>query len=190
MTTVLKTFADPGLVIANTARVGKPLRGTVTRPVVDGLNATWQWQSRSGTSPFVNISGATGETYTPRPAQIGMQICVRLTLTAPGYDPLTVASTTGRVQSGVIARPQAKVTGTPRAGNKLTATLVKPMTLPKGSKLTYQWKLDGRRIIGATKARYRPTRNQVGKALRVTITITAPGYTPRRVTSKPLKIRR
>jgi hypothetical protein len=45
-----------------------------------------------------------------------------------------------------------------------------------GVKIEYQWKLNGSRVIGATKSKYVIGSKDVGKKLTLTITATKPGY--------------
>lgn len=73
--------------------------------------------------------------------------------------------------------PTPVITGTPKAGQKLTATGATAGSFtPTAKSVTYQWKRNGTVIPGVTGATYTPTSTDVGKTITVTATATRPGY--------------
>jgi hypothetical protein len=66
------------------------------------------------------------------------------------------------------------ITGTPKVGSKLTAT-VTPWG-PAPVRLTYQWYANGTPIRGATTPCFHATGTYLHQTLTVTVTATKPGY--------------
>ncbi len=79
--------------------------------------------------------------------------------------------------------PAPKVAGKARVGRKLTARVAGWSPAP--STVTYQWLRNGRKIRGATKARYQLARADRGKRITVRVTGTRGGYKPVTTTSRP-----
>ena len=65
------------------------------------------------------------------------------------------------------------ITGTPQAGVKLTASA--GSWSPTPSTTTYQWKVGGTAISGATSKTYTPTLGKIGKTLTVTVSAARSG---------------
>ncbi|CAN5305983.1 hypothetical protein BH09ACT12_BH09ACT12_17060 [soil metagenome] len=185
------TFADPSLVVRGKSRVGGTLTGTITRPDITGLAVTWQWQQfRFATATATDIADAAGPAYTPTPGQVGDQLRLVVTLTAPGYTTLTVHGDPQPVRAGHLARPGSRIRGTARPGRRLVAKTKDLAGLPAGYDLTYRWRIDGHRIKHRGGHRvYRPRRGQVGSRLTVTVIATAPGYAARLSESRERVIR-
>ena len=81
-TSAVANVADVGVAtITGAPVVGKTLTAAVTD--LDGLanvTITYAWQQLIGTT-WTNISGATGQSFTLQPAQVGRQVRVRTTYT-------------------------------------------------------------------------------------------------------------
>jgi len=77
--------------------------------------------------------------------------------------------------------PKPKVTGTAKVGKKLTSAA--GTWAPSYSKLTYQWKVNGKAIARATTRFHTITKAEAGKRITVTTTATKTGYTPVVLTS-------
>ena len=79
-----------------------------------------------------------------------------------------------------------KISGTAKVGKKLKAT--KGSFKPAPSKITYQWKRNGKAIKKATKSTYKLTKSDAGKKITVTVTATRSGYTKAAKTSKAVAV--
>ncbi|MBT0993305.1 lamin tail domain-containing protein [Cellulomonas sp. DKR-3] len=143
----------------------------------------YQWSANG-----VAIPGATWSSFTPKAAQAGKRITVRVTGSRPGY--ATVARTSApskAVAKGTLVGPRPKVTGTAKVGKRLTATRG---SWTPGTRFTYAWYADGRRIANATYSSFTPGTAYAGKRLTVRVTGTQPGYTSLTRTSPAVTIRR
>ena len=124
------------------------------------------------------ISGATGQTFTPTPAEYQHQLTLQVTATRRGYlTALITSAQTAPVAPGVISQVQRPtITGRPVVGSTLTAHqgtwTVEPTTV------AYKWLADGTPIAGATDATYSPTEAVLDQALTVQVTVSAEGYQP------------
>ncbi|WP_211876838.1 beta strand repeat-containing protein [Pseudarthrobacter albicanus] len=87
----------------------------------------------------------------------------------------------GSAPLALTGAPVPTVTGTPVAGQKLTA--VPGAWGPAPVTLAYQWKRSGVNILGATAASYTLTAGDVGKTITVTVTGSKAGYTTTAKTS-------
>lgn len=74
------------------------------------------------------------------------------------------------------------VRGEPRQGKQLRARLALPDV--EGLQVTYRWRA-GKRTLGSRTDRVRLHRQAVGRRVRVTVTVSAPGYERVRATSRP-----
>ena len=130
----------------------------------DGLGAfSYQWQ-RNG----VNISGATGSTYTLSNPDVGAVIDVVVTYT-DGKNNLTIL--TSKPTSAVLNvndPPVGSVTisGTPQPGQTLTAS--NNLTDGDGiGTISYQWQSNSQNITGATGTSYVVAAGDIGKQISV-----------------------
>ncbi len=170
------TFAGGGFPqVSGGNVVGGTLTATdpATTPVA---SVTWQW-TRDG----VAIPGATTETYSPVPSDVGRSLAVTATRTAPGYTTATATTVVGTVATATLTGGGVPVlTGSNGVGKTLTATA--PPTTP-GSTPTWRWTRDGVAIPGASTASYTPVVADAGRRVAVRVTRTAVGYTPVTTTS-------
>lgn len=132
------------------------------------------------------VSGATGITFVPRQADVGKPVSVQVTGTRVGYDPAVRASAaTGNVLPlATLTAKTPTISGTARIGVTLTA---KPWTWTPGTTLTYQWRVAGKPVPGATRATFVPRSADKGKTVTVQVTGSKPGYHSATVTSKATK---
>lgn len=162
-------FTQPTTPLQTTLRVVLPVAGkslTATEPWVDGIakvgspltayQGAWgpagvalayQWGSfdEAADYAFVPIAGATGSTFTPTSAQTGKRISVRVTGTLAGY---ATASLYGGAYgpvgaSGVVLTSPLTITGSPVAGQVLTATHGTPVGGAEIDYDGYEWRVDG-----------------------------------------------
>src|SRR3954466_6793783 len=97
------------------------------------------------------------------------------------YDTRTITSSSSMWPSGfihikdtVVRNTQSPtVSGTPQVGKKLTTT--HGTWSAKGLTYSYQWLANGKPIAGATKRRFTPKADQLGKHLRARVTATKSG---------------
>lgn len=171
------TLTAPTVEVTGTPRVGQTLTAVATGdPAATGTSYQWL----RGSTP---IAGATAPTYTPTAADLGQGLAVRTTSTADGYNDATVTSTpTTAIEPGTLDVPAAKVTGKPRVGQLLTATVTGD---PAATGTAYQWLRGSAPIAGATARTYKPVAADVGKRLAVRVTSTATGYDAASATSSP-----
>lgn len=154
--------------ITGTATVGHTLVASPgTWLSAPGLTFGYRWL-RDGTP----ISGASLSSYLLTPADAGHRIAVRvLGQKAPFAD--VVASSTPRVVAALnLTRPSFR--GVLRAGHVLTAS--KGLWAAPGHVYRYQWLRNGKVIKGATTYRYRLTRHDRGKWIRVRVTAVRTGF--------------
>lgn len=171
------------LQITGTRSVGSAL--TVTHPYADH----YQWL-RSGKS----IAGATKKTYKLSSSDLGHKIQVRGTdKTHPNVGswkrvtPYSqTATATTKLLRGFSKAPAPKISGTPVPGKTLSAKVGTWSAKP--TKLTLQWKRDGKAIKGATKTKYKVTNADKGKKLTVTVTASRSGYSATAKTSSTFAI--
>jgi hypothetical protein len=109
------------------------------------------------------------------PADAGKRISVSVTATTPGYPSVTRWTEQTEVVSGeamVFGQPQIK--GEFQTGRLLTVEV--PAFYPDELDVTYQWYRDGRPITGATHSAFVPSRPDVGRSIRVEVTVSHLGY--------------
>lgn len=124
--------------------VGTPLTVTTGFWNAAGLTFSYEWL-RDG----VVIPGVTGSTFTPTAAYYGDQVQVIVTAKAAGYEPVTALSNV--VIIGQAAAPTTTAATLPKitkAVDVLSATT--GIWNVDGLTFTYQWRMDGSPIVGAT----------------------------------------
>ena len=168
-------FSAPVPTITGTASVGSTLtahHGTWS----PAASLTYQWK-RNGAA----ISGATAATYKLQTADAGKTITVAVTGSAAGYTTTTKTSAGKAVALTAFTKtPTPTISGSAYVGKTLTAS---PGTWSPAATLTYQWKLDGTAISGATKSSLKLTAMYVGHSVTVSVTAKKTGYTTTTKTS-------
>ncbi|MDF1486998.1 hypothetical protein [Tessaracoccus caeni] len=169
------TFTVASVTITGSAKVGKTLTAKGSwQPSPDAVSYQW---NRDGKA----IKGATKSSYLATSSDSGAQISVTVTGTKSGYTAASATSSSVKVTKGALTSATPKISGTAKVGKKLTA---KAGTWTKSTKLTYQWKRDGKSIKGATKSSYTLTAGDLKKKITVTVTGKLSGYTTVAKTSK------
>jgi hypothetical protein len=154
--------------ISGTAKVGAKLTakpGTWTA----GTTLKYQWSVGGKT-----VAGATKSTYTPAAADRGKTVKVTVTGSKSGYTSVSKTSAVEKVAYGTLTAATPRISGTAKAGKKLTAVTG---TWTSGTKLTYQWYVTGKAVRGATKSTYTVRSADRGKNIVVKVKGSKPGYT-------------
>ena len=140
--------------INGSAQVGEVLTATV---YPNEATVTYQWKADG-----INI-GENTATYTVLPADFGKRITVTVTGTG-NYKGTVTSQSTSMVIAGKTLLTSVAISGNPRIGEQLTATVT-----PSGAAVTYQWKANGINV-GANYATYTVQPADLGKTITVTAT--------------------
>ena len=164
--------ARPRPTLTGTPEVGKTLTahpGTWA-PTPDSL--TYEWQ-RDG---FQTIPGAVSPTYTLTGADRGHVVNVIVTAAKAGFVASRRSSAyTDPIAVGRFSRaPNPRVAGRAKIRRTLRARV--GTWSPAPSSVSYRWYRSGRLVRGATGKRYRLTRRDLRKRIRVVVTAEKSGY--------------
>ncbi|CAN5570419.1 hypothetical protein BH10ACT10_BH10ACT10_15240 [soil metagenome] len=165
---------------------GKPVVGSTVRATTDSWSPdttfTYRW-TRNGNE----ISGATTAAYRVSPADVGKRLAVTAAGSAEGFAPAEVTSQpTAKVAKGTLKSAEPRVAGKAKVGAKLRAITG---TWTKGTKFSYTWLAQGKKIKGAKAKKLKVTRSLKGKKISVKVVGKKPGYTTQKVVSKPKRIK-
>jgi len=166
------TMTVPTLTLDDDLMVGHQVTMEISNP--NNYQLTWQWL-RDGQA----ISGATSNSYTPQAADVGHAISVSLTVSAPGYTPVTGTSNAVQVQSNELVLEGLRIEGTAQTGQSLRAA----WDQATGTSATYQWLRNGQAISGATSGSYVLTAADVNQQIAVQMTVSQTGYQSKSETS-------
>ena len=123
------------------------------------------------------IPGARERSYRLRLGDLRHRISVRVTATdADGASAVAVSEPTAKVvRAPLNAKRRPEVVGVQRFTRMVTATPGRWSGDP--ARVRYQWLRGGRPIRGANRAHYRFVHRDVGRNVRVRVTVVAPGHT-------------
>lgn len=161
--------------ISGTATFGKTLTakpGTWTKKA----RLTFQW-NRNG----VAIPGAKRSTYRAAVADVGTKLTVRVTGKRKGYSTTRKTSAAVTVKAAKLTTATPTIGGTAKVGRTLTA---KPGKWTTNTTFRYRWYADGAVIDGQAGRTLTLAAAQQGKAIKVKVTGTKPGYATAAKTSK------
>lgn len=128
------------------------------------------------------IPKADQQTYVPGLDDLGHRLSVEVTASDGSTTAAAVSAETGKVARATLkAKGGQKVVGVPRYTRTLVAKAGSWSARP--SRIRYQWLRFGEPVPGATARRHRIAVEDVGKRLRVAITVKAPGYKALTVTT-------
>ncbi|MBA2954635.1 hypothetical protein GON03_09900 [Nocardioides sp. MAH-18] len=167
---------DPPLVVTPVTITGSGALGSELRayaPTFEPAATTTAYQWYRGTSL---ISGSTGETYTVVSTDIGKAITVKATGTVAGYQNATSTSNaiTGTAEPSLAVVTAVSITGSGTLGSVLQGYA--PTFEPAATTTAYQWYRGTSPISGATGDTYTVVSTDIGKAITLKVTGTAPGY--------------
>ncbi|MBU5422269.1 hypothetical protein KQI48_06290 [Cellulomonas hominis] len=115
-------------------------------------------------------------TYIPTADQLGAALTVKVTGHGDGLPDTTVGSTTATVVAGEMPagdlRVDGPVDGHAQVGTPLAA---RPTSFPGDARFTYSWVVGG--VERSTTDSYTPTAADLGATIRLTVGVTATGYT-------------
>ncbi|MFD7308297.1 hypothetical protein [Promicromonospora sp. NPDC059942] len=170
-------FSAPAVTIVGTAQVGATLtanRGTWT-PVPSSTTYLWM-------ADGVPIAGATRSSLAVPESALGKRISVAVTGARANYTNLTRTSTHTEPVLGVFVPSRLpSVAGTVQVGKTLTAN--RWTWSPTPTAVTYQWRLDGKAVSGATSKTWTVPASAKGKKVSVAITGSKTGYTSKTLVS-------
>ena len=131
------------------------------------------------------IKGATKSTYTPVAADNGKFLKVSVTGKSKGYKDVTKTSKAKKISTGTITpSSKLKVSGNAQYGKTISASV----KLPSGTKSTYQWYKNGKKIKGATKKSYKLGAKDIGAKYQVRMTVTKAGFKKLNLSSNTVKV--
>jgi hypothetical protein len=148
--------------ISGTVTQGQVLTAANTLADVDGLGTiSYQWRADA-----VNISGATGSTFTLTQAEVGKAITVVASYTDVGNTLESMASAATGAVVNVNDVPTGSVTISETVTQGQVLTVANTLADVDGlGNISYQWKADGVNISGATGSTFTLTQAEVGKAI-------------------------
>ena len=122
-------------------------------PTNGGATPTYQWQING-----VNVSGATGTTFTTTALANNDIVTVIMTSNDPCASTPTATSSGSTITVGGVVTPSVAVTGAP-TGSICTGTSVTFTANPTngGTTPTYQWQINGVNVPGATNSTFTST---------------------------------
>lgn len=155
--------------------VGRPVTCAAAQGTAGAVAITW---SRSG------VEVATGATYTPTPADLGVTLTCTVTASRAGFTDATADVTSQNVAPAAARSWQASVSGAAKVGRTLRAALSPPAS---GLTAHWQWAVDGRPVAAATGASFTVRPADFGKRVSVTVVVIEPGHVDARVVSAPTR---
>lgn len=168
--------------VSGSARVGQKLIGSVGNWQPRPVKVKLQWY-RDGAA----ISGATSNSYTIIPEDLGTKLSFRVTGSKLGYATAQRGTAETVVAPGLLVAPTPIIEGQLRSGSMLHAET--GSWGPAPVQLKYQWNRNGLAIKGATGISYKLSSADAGRRLTVTVTGAKLGYSTAARTSAPVKLR-
>jgi hypothetical protein len=180
-----KPVATKKPAISGTVAVGNVVKVTpgIWSPAAGSY--AYQWAANG-----VAIKGATRSSYTIPASLLGKRLTVTVTAKRAGHhNGTSVSAATAAVAKGKApkATKKPKISGTAKAGKKLTAG-TGSWSLPVNS-YKYQWRVNGKVIKGATARTLKLKSAWKGKKITVTVTARTTGHADGKATSASVKVR-
>lgn len=141
---------------------------------------SYQWY-RNNTA----IKGATKSSFATSSVDLNKSLKVRVTAKRSGYPTTTRDSSARKISVGKLnAGSKLTVSGTARSGSTVSASV----KAPAGSKATYQWYKNGKKVAKATNKSYKLSPKDIGANYQVRMTFTRAGYSKLSMNSNTVKI--
>jgi len=160
---------------------------------------SYQWLRGSG-STFTAITGATSTSYTVVAADVGRELRVRVTGSAPAYPVPTqlIVAGIGSLRQGLEENPPSvDVAGSPVVGETVSAALTGDWSLT-GVAASYKWSscashcddVDAtwNAVSGATKSKLTVSAGLLAESLRVSVSGSKAGYLTHTITSPAVEV--
>lgn len=173
---LIASMKAPNASITGDAAVGGLL--TAGPQNSDSTQVAYKWL-RAGKA----ISGATGNTYSSVPADLGKSITVMTTVVQVGYPKNITTSSAVTIAAGTLNTPTLSVSGTSVMSQTQTANLVADTDI----KVAYQWLRDGNPISSASRYQYTLKADDINHNVSVRVTLNKTGYKTLIVTSSATK---
>ena len=164
---VLRPLVAPTPSITGTPTVGQTLKvrtGTWTA----GTRLTYQWYINGAT-----VARATAASFTLPSSAAVKTVTVVVSGTKAAYAAASRRSKPTAAVKGILSAPVPRITGSAIVGSRLTAV---PYTWTSGTRLSYQWYMNGRAISRATGSSLVVTPAMVKARITVRVTGTKSGY--------------
>lgn len=171
---VLVSTAAP---VVSAARVGAQATASTGSWSPTAASFAYEWY-RDG------ILVGAARTYTPSSADLGGQLSVVVTASLTGFASSSRASAPTTVLGGLFtSAPRPTISGSPTVGSTLGANL--GAWVPGGASFSYQWKVGGLVVGGATGSTYAVRPTDADRSISVTVTAAKAGYATTTLESAP-----
>lgn len=153
-------------------RVGATVRAVTPgawKPAPTSVDYQWRLNGQA-------IPGATGTRLTLTPEMLGKRVSLSVSARRNGYNQATTGAVAiPKVRPGLLAQTEEpRLTGRAQVGRTLRVT--QPAFSPAPTSVIYQWKVDGKRVDGATGTEFALGPYRAGRKVQLTYRATRPGY--------------
>lgn len=178
--TAAKFTTAPTPAITGTTKVGNTLKVS-TGTWAPAPTLSYQWYRNNAA-----IKGATKSSFTTTSADLNKSLKVRVTGKRNSYPTLTRDSAARKITAGTLsAGSKLTISGFSRAGSTISAAV----KAPAGSKATYQWYKNGKKVSKATSKSFKLSTGDIGSSYQVRMSFTRAGYSKLNMSSNTVKIK-
>jgi hypothetical protein len=165
------------------ARVGTPVKASTGTWSSEPASYAYSWSADG-----VAIPGATQALFAVPASALGKRLAVTVTARKPGLVDGSATSAAVTVETGLapLANLRPSVTGTPTVGSTVQA--LKGAWAPTPDSYSYQWRLNGVAITGATGTSLKLSAAMAGKDLAVVVTVKRAGHLDGQSTSAVVRV--
>jgi hypothetical protein len=178
LSTQSSTDSSVGLIWGGGNPNGDPIKDYIVEFSIDGGSSWVNFEDGLSTRNSTIVTGLTrGTTYLFRVSAenrdgVGLPIPAISASTSPSTQP---------------ASTKLKISGVYKSGSIITVSVVGSLV---GSKVTYEWLLDGKRISGRTTNKLTIPKSYIGRKLSIRVAIAVPRYWPRTLTSSATTVKK